>query len=339
MRWYLLAGASAGLCAGMKYTGAVVLFTPIYAHVLAWIGKKPVRHRWLIFSLLLSAACFALVNPFHILHFPKVLQVLSWESEYVYRSDAQTSWLLVPARVLLCGLGVTVPLVGLAGLLRFSLAKRMPDLIVASAFVIYLAMAGVSSPFLRHYMVLVPFVVLLASLLVVDVSDRLRTAKGRRWVAVIGCVILVAPCLPTSWGMLSDFASVNVRTRGGEFIAEHIEQGRKIAVISEPWQFDCPPIDLQKYSLVATGYSPDRVLEEKPEWFVGTSLQFRTLYGFEAPTGDMKRFRDKILRNEQIASRLSFPGSIQRRRRAWPQDMRYVRPEVLIYQFQWPEEQ
>ncbi|NOZ20343.1 MAG: phospholipid carrier-dependent glycosyltransferase [Planctomycetes bacterium] len=338
-RWYLLAGASAGLCAGMKYTGAVILFTLVYAHVLAWIRQKGARHKWLGLSLLLAVACFCLMNPFHILRFSKVLRILSWESEYIYQPGAQTSWLLIPGRILLCGLGVAVPFMALAGLLRFALAKRLPDLIVASGFVVYLAMAHVSSPFLRHYLVLVPFVVLLASLLVADVSNRLSSARGRRCVAIIGGLVLLVPCLPTSLGMLSDFASTNVRTRGGRFIAEHFEKGSKVAVIAEPWQFDCPPLDLQKYKLIVTGYNSDRVKNEKPNWFVGTSLQFETLYGFEGPTGDMKRFRDEVLRNEQVAKRLSFVGDGQRRRRPWPQDMRYVRPEVLIYRFDWPEEQ
>ncbi|MEW6354947.1 MAG: glycosyltransferase family 39 protein [Planctomycetota bacterium] len=338
-RWYVLAGASAGLCAGMKYTGAVILFTLAYAHVLAWIGKKDVRHKWIICSLLLAVACFAIVNPFHILHLSKVMQILSWESEYVYRSDAQTNWFLIPGRILLCGLGMTLPLVALVGLLRFTLTKHPPDLILVSGFLIYLATARVSSPFLRHYMILVPFAVLLASLLVADLGGRLKTTRGGRRMAVVGCLVLVLPCVPKSWGLLSDFASVNVRTRGGEFIAEHIERGAKIALVSEPWQFDCPPLDLQKYQIIVTGYDPQRVMADKPDWFVGTSLQFETLYGFESASGNMKRFRDEVLRNEQIASRFSFQGSMQRRHRRWPQDMRYVRPEVLIYRFHWTEGQ
>jgi len=337
LRTYLAAGAAAGLCAGMKFIGGVILFTLLYAHVIAWLQRRGTKHRWLLFSLALAAACFCVVNPFHVLHAGKVLEIMALESEFVTQAQTQVSWLAVPFVGLQCGLGWLDPMIGLAGFFRFSLSKRLPDILVASAFVVYLVMARISSPFLRHYLILVPFVILLASLLVVDVTDRLTSPRRRKAALAMGAALLIGSGLWTSVRAQEYFLLRNVRTEGGRWIADHIEKGEKIAVISEPWQFDCPPLDLQRYNVVVTGYDVERTRAERPTWLVGTSLQFQSLYGFEPPTGDMKRFQNEILGNEAVASRLSFPLSRMGFCRRCPQDMRYVWPDVLVYRLQWPE--
>lgn len=334
---YVAAGLCAGLCAGMKYTGAAVLFPLLYTHGTAWFRGRGARHGWLLLALLAAAAAFCIVNPFHVLRLPKVLQILSWESEYVQGQEAQTPRLLIPLAALRCGLGGIVPVVAILGAVRFISARERPDLIAASGIVIYLATARVSSPFLRHYLILVPFVILLAARCVAEAGRWFCSSRGRSRAVVLGALLLIAPGLPTSVRALSLFASENVRTEGGRRVVEYVPKGAKVAVVSEPWQFDSLPMDLQRYRIVVTGYDAEKVLAERPDWFVGTGLQFQTLYGFEDPTGDMKRFRTEVLENDQIASRVSFPGYSRGFCRRCPQDMRYVCPDILLYKFHWTE--
>jgi len=128
----------------------------------------------------------------------------------------------------------------------------------------------------------------------------------------------------------------NVRTVAGEYIASRIKRGTRIGVLSEPWQFEMPPIDPERYHVEVIGMDPTRLMGRRPDFFICSELQKPPL-AVRGPLNEEERdfweFLDKKGLYALKARQVAWPrrGGLASIFIPPPHDMRYVNPVIDLY--------
>jgi len=229
------------------------------------------------------------------------------------------------------------------GLVVAAVRRRDGDVLLLLWFVVWAGIVGLDGRrYSRYYVPLLPAMALLATRGLWGIGAVVRP----RWLRVaatgvcLGVVTGWASVVSVGWARL--YAVENSRTLAGEWIREHVAAGARVGVTKWPWQFEMPPLDPQRYRLVVMEDSPEgdpldvsRLLRERPDYFVTSSLQSGRMLDGDAATGDGAAFwrtlRDPQLYRQAYVVRLPLVV-LGREIELWgyPEDMRYVNPTVYV---------
>jgi hypothetical protein len=256
------AGVFAGLSAGTKYTGILVLLVPVVAYGVA---KVPGLWRALGLGVLAAVITFLLATPGAVLNSGQFLQDFLYEMEHTSTGHGlvfagTTSGFLYHLGNLAIGMGFLVVVLGGAGLIGGAI-KRHAWLIglLAFALVYYVLIGRAEVKFFRYTLPLIPALALGYGWLMGQ-GHQLASKKGRLLVAVgfLGLVGLLGGGLigtiyATQWMLIRD-----PRDAAGDYVKQVLEPGQNVGIVREPW-FWSPTLydDIQQHPQLYPGTSTE----------------------------------------------------------------------------------
>lgn len=353
-RWYVLAGAAAGLCVGFQYF-AVVAWAMVPVAGLLCRHHQGGRWRTLIarsaLSLLVMVVVFAVVCPYHVVNAGQFLADFRSETGHVAAAGLLAR--LSPLRLFFHGFGmlpalVTWPLAVVVCLsVLLAIARHEDDDILLLVWLlVWAVVVGFDGrSYSRYYVPLLPCLALLCARGLCYAAEGLReTVRHRRVRAVVRRVALAGVfALPVgmtaAWSRL--YSRVNVRTLAGEGIAADLPAGSRVGMTKWPWQFEMPPIDPARYVVLEDSprgepHDLERLRRLRPACFVTSSLQYGTIrleHEIRSPSDEfwyavLVRGRDYAVWREYRVPLELFGLEIDLAR--YPEDMRYVNPEIVV---------
>jgi hypothetical protein len=352
-RWYDIAGGAAGLCVAFQYF-AVALWVLVPLAALLRLRRSDDTTRsaltGVLVSLVVMAAVFCLTCPYHLRNADQFLAdfrsetvhvgggvvarlaSLGWATHLPRMMPALLTWPMTVA----IGLGVVVALV-----------RRQPDdWLLLALLVVWAGIVGYDGRvYSRYYVPILPVMALLGARGLMAIWEATRRVLRIGWaralvgIAVLGAVLGPAWALTWAWSRL--YSRENVRTLAGEWIASRVPKGARIGVTKWPWQFEMPPIDPGKYRLVVledlargSAHDLERLWQEKPDYFVTSSIQFGTIPYEGEQQNEIRRFWHFVLTSGslyRIVGEFRVPHPILGADLSgYPEDMRYVNPVIYV---------
>ncbi|MBM4040578.1 MAG: glycosyltransferase family 39 protein, partial [Planctomycetes bacterium] len=338
-KWYDAAGAAAGLCVAFQFF-SVVLWALI--PLTAFLRVRREEDTWteaatgVGVSLIMMIAVFALTSPYHLLRADQFIQHFGAETGHVsgglFGRLLSFGWVTHLPRMLPAL--VTWPLAVVVALgVVWALVRRTGDdwLLLAWLF-LWAVIVGVDGrAYSRYYVGLLPCLALLAARGLAATWDLLAQARClchrgvRVGVAAVALLVLVGPAAVVSWGWARLYATENVRTVAGEWIAKHVPADAVVAVAEWPWQYDMPPLDVES-RLAGRARGEERLVvladggpPRRHDFFVTSSLQVGTM-----PPGE-RHGEYRLQRFAVAGPPLTGPTD------SLPEDMRYVNPEIYVF--------
>lgn len=271
-RDYILAGIFAGLATSTKYPAAIIIVTLYTAHILRGIEQqRALRTIFLdsniVLAFVLSVFAFIAASPFIILDFKTFnfsLSCLASQSAIgePWREDINT-YLDVFTLFLPDGMGVTLEVLGLAGLCYSIYHWSKKELLLISFPILYYAVMG-KSPFssTRYWLVVLPFLCIFASRLFMDVIDRISIKrKLYSIVAPLAVLLIISQSLYRSISLGYTLTQKDTRTIAKEWIEENIPPHSKIALDRYS-----PPLIPDGESFLGT-FNDEDAAEESSEFY------------------------------------------------------------------------
>ena len=296
---YMLAGIAAGLAAGTKYNGALIVVCVVSAHFLR-CGRKGFRERNLYLALALSAAAFLVTTPFAILDHQRFLADLQFEARHYSTGHSgmegnTLNWYLT----YLWRVEGPVALLAVVEILRgiYAGAKRT---VLLSVFplVYFTFISGFAVRNARTLLPVTPFLLLLASSLLVYLVSQTQSRRPntRRLLSfAVGALVVVSLAWPLV-RMVEDgvrLTTVDSRETGRIWIARNLPAGARIAIESY-----APYVDPQYFSV--QGFTS--MIEHTPDWYRDNGFDY-LVFGqgmFRRFFREPDRYPNQVLRYEDL---------------------------------------
>lgn len=329
-RWYALAGVALGLAAATRYQGALGAFLILAAHAGrapggGWLRSIPkmatARNLWIAAGV--SVAVFLACNPYILVRPGQFMQEFAGEMRGA-RLPVQ-AFLLQGLLFAETGFGLMM-LIATGGALALLAARRDRNaLFVLIGFGVPGALLLLGRPGMARYLLpalLLPVLLMAWAFAVMCEQGLARRKAGARYVlpGLLAFVLLVTLVQASAFAALYIYPSFDTRTRAGDWISRSVPAGATVGVLSEPWQFELPPLDAQKYRLVIlSGGAAD----PRPDYLVLSDLQL----GLRAPEEWMARFDPRYAVVEQFES---WPLGQRAFLALGPHDLRYADPRIVV---------
>ncbi|MGO8704628.1 MAG: ArnT family glycosyltransferase [Candidatus Brocadiia bacterium] len=339
-RWYVLGGIAVGLAAATRYQGAAAASLIAAAHWMRpadaeAMAGKPDAGDWrerarrsftsgdLWIAAAISLAVFLACNPYILARPGQFVQEFSGELKGSH--DNWARFALDGAFSVVTGLGLIFLFAIFAASFLAAVRRDRAISFVLLGFGLPAAVLFVGRPAMaRYWMPVLPLPVLLAAWAFATVHRHgVERRKPGAIVAplILLVIVLVAMGLQSfAFARLYSDPQCDTRTRAGEWIAKSIPAGTTIGVLSEPWQFELPPLDSRKFVI----RNPSDSTAHGPEDFlVMSDLQF-------APEGRLQSEKEFLSGHVVIQRFEAWPVGQKLALRYGPQDMHYANPEIII---------
>jgi hypothetical protein len=365
---FVLAGMMSGLAAGTKYNAGMVLVIPLAAHFLR--GTRSLRNGRMWAMIACAAAAFVVSTPGVILRWSEFKLGVGTELRHSAQGQGLifagtgNGFLYTFTSSLRYGLGPGLAVLFLAAG-AFALWKLDKHAVAITAFAIpYYVLISISQVrFARYALPLFPAAALLCAWAVCGrpkrppQPSRVRIGRG---LLIAFCAIAIATSL--AYAVLLDalFTRPDPRDEAARWIREHVPPGSAVGVMDVPW-FYSPPLspltgfgtrDMRREAAAKTPY--ELILFSRcpvpGSWAENGAAPPRVVLS-DYETADALRLRDnrslrtsdrehvdRILTDIRLIEkiyvrRVGFGGRFSRLgSRFLPHDMRYVDPEISIYE-------
>lgn len=299
-RHYLLAGLAVGLAAGTKYNGAMVALVVPLAHFLraGWGGWRDGR---LYLSGLAAVAVFLLTTPYALLDYPTFSTALRgvmghYDSGHAGMEGDTPRWYAT----FLWTTTTLAPLLAVAQIGRGLWQRSRPTLLLAAYPVVYFL-------FIIRFVVrndrtilpIVPFIFLLAAVVLGDLLRRARRADGRTartgWAALLVGLLAATVVYPAGLTLRENrilAGELSLET-AADWLAGNLEPGARVAVGAYS-----PFVDQSNFDVV--GFNS--LIDNPPEWFAAQGFDYviaaSGMYGrfYREPA----RYADQIARYDRL---------------------------------------
>ena len=277
---FVLAGASAGLAAGIKYNGLMAVSLPIVAAIMASAGRSASLPR----VLTAMAACvvmFFITTPYAVLDMPGFLNGFGTQAAAFLprQRDADVSWLIYLKHLRLA-LGWPASLLAAAGLiLAVVRSLRGPGhgrwvLLVVFPAVFFFLIIGWTFLFARYALPMVPFICLWVAIATISGVSLLRRFDIPRTVRTTLIVALtlaaLLPPLVTSVQWLRGFGVKTTQALAWEWIRFAVWPGS--LVVSEAKGLDLPPEHYRiQFVKSLDGRDPAELAAQGVQWVILSS--------------------------------------------------------------------
>lgn len=366
LRDYILAGLFAGLAAGTKYNAALVLLSPLVAH-LATDKASPIRRALNPKQLGIIAGAvtgFLIGTPGYILDAGQFRHDFRFEVHHARTghgllfTNTGSGFIYHVTHSLWPGMGI--PLLILAGIgLLYALKKRTAsDLVLLVFLIAYYAVIGAAQVrFARYTIPILPVLVLLAARVSADLMSRFFSgraiSKSLGYVTALILVAIAGYTLAYSAAIDRMFASADTRDQAVDWIAQNVPQGASIGLPTVPW-FYTPPLD-PYFGLVKPSERYDRVREfagydlvvsqdnewdakflrrEAPKYVMLSEFEYVDRLRVRDPAA--KEYFDVLGQDYQNVRTFSACPALFGMRIPFvprlPHDMSYVSPTIMIYE-------
>ena len=238
-RNYLMAGLALGLAASTKYTGALLVFPLMTAHLLA---RNQTRHtgsvkpRWqlLVLAGTLGAAVFVLTSPYVLLDFPSFWANFTTERVHMklghFGLDNTPAWLFYIRRLGGSLLGWPVLMAALAGIILSvrRLSRPWTTVLVVYLLVFLLPMGTWAMKADRYLLPVLPVIMLMAASGVELILRHLRYSErspSLRMILIVAVTAALAIIPVREYPELWNRSRKDTRSLAKEWIEENLPQG------------------------------------------------------------------------------------------------------------------
>jgi hypothetical protein len=342
-RTYILAGIALGLAAATRYQGALGGFMIAAAHLLRpevhdkrWSRFARDRRIWIAAGT--SILVFLICNPYVFVHPGQFLRELT--SEAAGGTAGRGNFLVNALLQVETGLGIMLGAAFAASFWMAFVRRDRTAVYLLLGLGLPAALLAVGGPTMVRYMMPALLFPILLTAWAFARLHRRGMEIGKNASRVATPLLAVFVLLFTGWqsaafGKLYSDPACDTRTLAGEYIAEYVHEGARIGVVSEPWQFELPPMDASKYRIVVGDptLGPDGLAAKGPRLVIVSDLQSPPMAARAAGEGEAAFWR--ALWNDER------PFHVIRRFEAWPagqrefiehgpQDMRYANPVIAV---------
>jgi 4-amino-4-deoxy-L-arabinose transferase-like glycosyltransferase len=269
---YVIAGICVGLTASSKYNGSLIVLSLVVAHFLRY-GKAAFKQPKLYLALLLCGVGFLATTPYSILDSAKFLTDLRFEAQHYSTGHAgmegnSLEWYLN----YMWNTGGGLYLLAVLGILCGSILRPKETSLLLIFPLVYFAF--INSFVVRNdrtFLLLTPFLFLLAAWFLVNLFDKLRTWQTRSlqrlFFTVLVSLAIAALALPISKTIADTrrLTTVNSRETARIWIADNLPPGAKVAIESYS-----PFVDPSRFSVQGFG----RMIEHEPEWYIEQGFDY-----------------------------------------------------------------
>lgn len=327
---YVLAGISAGLACSSKYTGILIVLSIPFAHFLRnefrWKNLLICWFNWKVIIGYLSAViAFIITCPF-------IITANSEVMSYIMKVQGRGNFIegmIYYMKDLYHGFGAPLLALSAIGFVFSAYKRNKTDMLILFCVIIQLLFFLNQGKRLdRYILAVVPFLVMFAV--------RGLDIFGNVYLKI--CVLFIAlfPTFLFCIGYDMVFMQENTRTTAGRWIAENIPAGTKIGLRRDPYQFETPPINMQKYDVSILrndfGSVADSDVEllkrERPEYFILNEIE-RNVYG--PKTGWEKWFEEGEYKLLKVFSNSPRILGIPFNDRNPSEDYLYFYPRIYVY--------
>ena len=344
-RTYIHAGIALGLAAATRYQGVLGAFMIAAAHLLRpnveddrW--SRFIRDRKLWIAAAISLLLFLVCNPCIFVHPAQFFRELT--AEAAGGAGERARLFVGPLLQLVTGLGIMFAAAAAASLCMAFLRRDRPAVFILLGLGLPGLLLMLGQPTMVRYMMPSLFFPIALTAWAFARLHRRGVEIGKRSSTVAAPALLAFVLVLTAWqsaafGRLYVDPACDTRTRAGEYIAENIPAGATIGVISDPWQFELPPINTSKYRIIIGNpdLGPNGLAAMGPIYIVASDIQAPPLAARSPREGEAE-FWEAFWDEEK-------PFNILRQFEAWPlglrdfllhgpQDMRYADPIIAVAQ-------
>jgi len=347
-KWYLLGGAALGLAAATRYQGALAAFLIAGAHGMRPLDVQGCRERIRAFfatkNLRLAAGISVLVflacNPYIVLRPGQFSQEFLGE---LHGSRAPLSRFLID--VLLfggTGFGIMYGAAIVAALLLMVVRRDQVALFLFLGLGVPALLLLAGRPVMARYLMPVLLLPVLAVAWAFATIHRRGMELNKPATKVAGPILLVIPLLlaglqSCAYSRLFTDPEMDTRTRAGQWITQDMPEGSSIGVVSEPWQFQLPPLNLSRHKIAILDPDKPEALFERgtPDYVITSDLQFPPVGSGDYPlSAKAEEFWKEVREGGQtysVAQRFeAWPFGQKDLLRVGPHDMRYENPAIVI---------
>lgn len=341
-REYIFAGIALGLAAATRYQGALGAFMIAAAHLLRPEADK---ERWSRFikdkgiwiaagaSLLVFLAC----NPYIFAYPGQFWRELT--SEAAGGSGERSRFALDMLLKLALGLGIIFSVASAASFCMSIFRRDRMSVFILLGLGLPALLLALGRPTMARYMMpALLFPIALTAWAFMHLYRRgLEIGRKRQYAPAALLAVLVAVTFAQSFAFAQLYFDdeVDIRTYAGVLIAKIIPGGAKIGVISDPWQFELPPMNPSWHHLVIgdPNLGPDGLVAKSPDYIVASDLQSPPLAARTPGEGESE-FWQALWNGEGPFSTPkiveNWPFGLKELSRHGPQDLRYANPVIVI---------
>ena len=355
---YALAAVWAGLAAATKYNTGLVLIAPITAHFLNKDPNACKTHRGAQFVVLIAVALltFLITCPGPWLNFDNFWygingypgSGLRWElfdhprigHGYLFANTGNGWWYHLTVS-LPFGLGPTLAVAALLGLIPALRQRTKSDWLLLAFFLVYFGISGLSNVrFTRYMLPLFPVFCLWAARFLIGVRIRGIDSRG-------GFLVVPPLTLYGSYYLVTCMTTLDPRDAAADYLERNAPQGAQVAFATVPW-FYSPPLsprfgelaapsraraaqESMRYQLRIPAEEWDTsVLSPPPDFIVLSDIETMHPYTRLHLAGPVAFFHALPYRNTTI---FAPPTTLDMtyRRDLIPEDIMYVRPTITLY--------
>ncbi len=352
LKYYLAAGAAAGLAAATKYNGLFVLFPLLAAHFLregeeGERGRRRLIDPFLPAGLAAAGLLFFLASPYALIETRQLYMDLRAQSNYLIHSGhgpifiaTRPGWLYNLFYVLYYAGGPVFWILAAAGFLYALRRHRRSDWLVLSFVVPYFILISIPAvKFSRFFIPLLPFLALWAGRLLEIRPGRRLPAAALKTAAVLAGLWLGFQA--AAYAAL--LARTDVRIEAKRWLEESLPRPARVGLIRTETGLiflDDPPLDRDLPGLVVEQYDRlQRALDGQPHYLITTDFDYRQILRLKEKY-DIIRY-DKWLeffagergyRKLKVFERRPRLLGIDFERPFPPHDMIYNRPRISVWE-------
>ena len=305
-----------------------------------------------------AAISYFVFNPYLLFNLSEV-----WGEAKIWQSQYQTGWknfgygpLFALTHLLPYGFGSGLIFWGIAAsLFAFFSKRREVWLLLAGLFLFFYLTARTGTTVIKYYIVLIPFLTLLIAHFFKSLMQN--ASWGLRVLSLAAFIWMVVDTSGLSFSYDYLFLQTDARDKASKWIQEHIPQGAKIAVFTEPY-YHSPPVIYNQYFF--SGRSPWwrvehryeilnldghdlKLREENPDYVIVSGREnlrfrrgkgdYRTVHDWSQLESFLKEEGGGYVKVQQFENQLrkygwSLPSGFP------PDDWLQILAEVRIYQSQ-----
>lgn len=363
-KYYILAGAVAGVAVTAKYNSGAAVVIPLAAHSLKLLRKRdfnplsPANSKAFIIPAALAAGV-VISNPYILTSFSDLKAGLAFTLECVNQSlnpgsDAapgQSVWLFYVTNAFLYGAGLPFSMLFAAGV-AWSLKKRKNTDIMILVWLAawWLVLSSQNWKLIRWVLPVIPFLCLGASGFIAEIYVSLN--RSARCLLASLVVFSAGYTLLYSEAYSKLMSQTSSQEEVSAWIEENIKEGSSIATPGMPALWDPLILQLQyfvrsddpllgkmkRYRVAGLGVSTGKIKSERPDYIVMNDYFYFPVF-FPEVRGlyaDRMEFIDYVMKGDEYKLLKTFgkkPGifGFYPKKGFFPHDWRYVCPEILIY--------
>ncbi len=289
--WFIFAGLFIGLAVGTKYTN-VILFLPFLFKVYNLNKKKkePLLKKifcnYTFITIGFAGLIFLLTTPYSILSFNEFLNGdengfggIFGKRGLFYYNAYPTNLILPFSLSTYHSLRLPLTILAFLSLIYIIYKRRYSDLMLLFFIVpFYLMLVYRASPYLRHILPVLPFLMIGLSKTIEDFisNKKIRFIKP---ILITVIIFTVVYTLLFSVAMIKRMTPTDTRIESADWVKENIPKDATIGLASFfPWNYT-PPIDLITDKIVITGYNYENLLRSAPDYFIITESEVKEFSG------------------------------------------------------------